>query len=205
MSVPYRHCFSISFIPTHSSVFLQRLIVERSTRSPKTKTSLTRSNATMSAPTPPQRRVDAEPLPTSQKGDEPQATSLQSGDDPLVQYVVVRRDLMDQWPTGSVIAQAVHASIAAVWQSRETSNTTTYCNQPGNAETASGFATQMHTVVLEAKNEAALSKLADSLRAADVHFAVWREQPENILTALAAQPYPRSAVKKYFSKFRLFK
>lgn len=132
--------------------------------------------------------------------------------DPLVQYVVVRRDLLDIWPTGSVIAQAVHASVVAIWQTRDLSNTMSYCNQEGNGDSHSSsfdnrgvVASQMHTIVLEAKNEAALTRLADALRDADVAFAVWREQPENILTALAAQPYPRSTVKKYFSKFRLFK
>lgn len=64
---------------------------------------------------------------------------------------------------------------------------------------------QMHTVVLEAKNEAALLKLADRLTAADVRFALWREQPEDCVTALAAWPYPRDEVKKHFSKFKLFK
>lgn len=131
--------------------------------------------------------------------------------DPKGQYVVVRRDLMDTWPTGSVIAQAVHASVAAVWENRSESVTSAYCAQDGNrhalqAPDGDGTAsTQMHTVVLEAKNEAAVLKLAEKLTDNDIKFVMWREQPENFVTALAAKPYPRSEVKKLFSKFKLFK
>lgn len=131
-------------------------------------------------------------------------------EDPIVQYVVVRRDLMDSWPTGSVIAQAVHASVAAIWENRSDSETINYCGQPGNNDNTNPHiqsisSPQMHTVVLEAKNEDAILKLAQKLNENDIKFATWKEQPENFVTALAAKPYPRSIVKKLFQKFRLFK
>lgn len=118
--------------------------------------------------------------------------------DAVVQYVVVRRDLVDElsWPTGSVIAQAVHASVAAVWESRYDAVTGGYCAESGGA---------MHTVVLEAKNEAAITRLAERLHDGGIEHVMWREQPENIVTALAAKPYPRSVVKPMFNKFKLFK
>lgn len=138
----------------------------------------------------------------SQPQPQPQPREIEQKEeiDPLVQYVVVRRDLLDKWPTGSVIAQAVHASVAAIWESKTSNNTIDYCEQPG-----SGMNSQMHTVVLEAKNEAAVVKLADQLTKDGLQFALWTEQPENMVTALAAQPYKRSNIKKHFSKFRLFK
>lgn len=42
-------------------------------------------------------------------------------EDPIVQYIVLRRDLWaDQgWPLGPLIAQACHASVAALWLNRE--------------------------------------------------------------------------------------
>lgn len=48
----------------------------------------------------------------------PEAPKL---DDPIVQYIVLRRDLWaDQgWPLGPLIAQACHASVAALWLNRE--------------------------------------------------------------------------------------
>lgn len=134
------------------------------------------------------------------------STSSSQDNDPLVQYVVVRRDLLDEWPTGSVIAQAVHASVAAVWKTKASESTMQYCGQKGNEDPQDGeVSEQMHTVVLEAKNESSLLKLADKLTEAEVPFVLWKEQPEMINTALATQPSKRSEIKKYFSKFRLFK
>lgn len=144
------------------------------------------------------------PPSTSPQGSNPNPLVTPT-EDPTVQYVVVRRDLLSIWPTGSVIAQAVHASVAAIWSSRSDAHTLTYCNQPGNHSQASSFSPQMHTVVLEAKNEQALLKLADRLSQNNIRFVLWREQPEDFCTALAASPYPRSIVKPHFSKFKLFK
>ena len=48
----------------------------------------------------------------------------------IVQYVVLRKDLWtDQgWPLGSVVAQACHASSAAMWESKEDPITLDYCS-----------------------------------------------------------------------------
>lgn len=127
----------------------------------------------------------------------------QAVNDPTVQYVVVRRDLLSPepsglgWPTGSIIAQAVHASVAAVWNASDCDVTRSYCCQDN--------ATQMHTVVLEAKNEEALIKLTELLDENSIQHVMWREQPENIVTALATKPYKRSVVQPFFKKFKLFK
>ena len=48
------------------------------------------------------------------------AAGARSRPDPIVQYVVIRRDLADAegtpWPLGAVVAQGAHASVAAVAQ-----------------------------------------------------------------------------------------
>lgn len=130
-------------------------------------------------------------------------STTDNGNDPTVQYVVVRRDLLTPqpsglgWPTGSVIAQAVHASVAAVWNSRDGNVTSSYCGQDNGS--------QMHTVVLEAKNEDALVKLAQKLDDNHVRHVLWREQPENIVTALATTPDKRSVLQPLLKKFKLFK
>lgn len=53
------------------------------------------------------------------------STSLNS-DDFLVQYVVLRRDLIDEWPLGSTVTQACHAAIAAIWIHRDRIDTAAY-------------------------------------------------------------------------------
>ncbi|MCO5614273.1 hypothetical protein L7F22_068551 [Adiantum nelumboides] len=49
--------------------------------------------------------------------------------DSLAQYVVIRKDLVDtlKWPLGSVLAQACHAAVAAVWLHKDHPNTLQYC------------------------------------------------------------------------------
>lgn len=51
-------------------------------------------------------------------------------EDVVVQYVVLRRDLIDKWPLGSVVTQGCHASVAAIWQHKEDSSTLRYCSPP---------------------------------------------------------------------------
>ncbi|KMS99410.1 hypothetical protein BVRB_2g045330 isoform A [Beta vulgaris subsp. vulgaris] len=48
-------------------------------------------------------------------------------EDVVVQYVVLRRDLIDKWPLGSVVTQGCHASVAAIWQHKDDSSTLRYC------------------------------------------------------------------------------
>jgi len=64
-------------------------------------------------------------------GEAASGTSATSIDDVVVQYVVLRRDLWKEmdWPLGSVVAQACHASTAILWQCREDDVVGSYCAQ----------------------------------------------------------------------------
>eukprot|EP00466_Bigelowiella_natans_P007260 jgi/Bigna1/76617/fgenesh1_pg.42_\ len=115
--------------------------------------------------------------------------------DTIVQYVVVRRDLKDQWGTGPLIAQACHASTAALWLSRDEEYTKAYTDGLD----------AMHKVILSAKNENALRKAAKTLEEGGVKCKLWIEQPENIPTALATFPRPRSEIKPFTKGLQLFK
>ena len=63
----------------------------------------------------------------------------------------------------------------------------------------------MRKVVLEATSEDHLRSLSGTLATAGIQFKLWTEQPENVITALATRPYPRSAVAPFFRKLRLLK
>ncbi|CAL5015034.1 unnamed protein product [Urochloa decumbens] len=117
--------------------------------------------------------------------------------DVLVQYVVLRRDLADAWPMGSVVTQGCHAAVAAVWEHREHPDTAAYCG-PDNLD-------RMHKVTLEVKGETQLKNLAEKLQAAGVRHKVWIEQPENIPTCIATAPCPKSQVSSFFKKLKLCK
>ncbi|GLC60690.1 hypothetical protein PLESTB_001658600 [Pleodorina starrii] len=127
------------------------------------------------------------------------AVQQQQQQDFLVQYVVVRKDLWGSmgWPLGSVVAQACHASSAAMWMFRDEEDTQKYL-APENID-------HMRKVVLEVKDEAALRKLAEALAGGGIGHKLWVEQPEDYPTCLATRPYPKSRVAQYFKKFQLSK
>ena len=117
----------------------------------------------------------------------------------IVQYLVVRADLLTKmaWPLGAVVAQACHASPAAVHigVKADDEETLKYLQDLDN----------MRKVVLEAQDEADLRTLAAKLEENDVKFKLWVEQPENYPTCLASKPYEKVKVQKFFKKFKLYK
>lgn len=52
----------------------------------------------------------------------------QNPSDVVVQYVVLRRDLIEIWPLGSVVTQGCHASVAVIWENRDDPVTADYCS-----------------------------------------------------------------------------
>ncbi|KAL1923324.1 uncharacterized protein VTP21DRAFT_8304 [Calcarisporiella thermophila] len=118
--------------------------------------------------------------------------------EPLTMFIIIRRDLIKSlgWNTGSVIAQASHASTAVLWQYKDTPATQEYLS---NLDT-------MHKVVLETKNLDTLQSIASSLEQLNVPHKVWIEQPENFATCLATAPIHRTPeLKAALKKCSLFK
>ncbi|KAA0156998.1 hypothetical protein FNF28_06565 [Cafeteria roenbergensis] len=109
--------------------------------------------------------------------------------------IIVRKDL--EWPLGALMAQACHASMAAVEENRHDEATTAYLH----ADNLLG----MHKVVYEAKSETALQNAATKLRERGARFHAWVEQPEGIHTAIALKPYPRTVARVLCKGFRLLK
>eukprot|EP00197_Chlamydomonas_leiostraca_P007025 CAMPEP_0202861616 /NCGR_PEP_ID=MMETSP1391-20130828/2955_1 /ASSEMBLY_ACC=CAM_ASM_000867 /TAXON_ID=1034604 /ORGANISM="Chlamydomonas leiostraca, Strain SAG 11-49" /LENGTH=149 /DNA_ID=CAMNT_0049541033 /DNA_START=145 /DNA_END=594 /DNA_ORIENTATION=- len=119
--------------------------------------------------------------------------------DPVLQYVVLRKDLWQElkWPLGSVVAQACHASTAAMWMNKDDEVTCQYLSE-ANLD-------HMHKVVLEVKGESQLKELSAKLEEAGIKHKLWTEQPENYPTCLATKPYPKSQVAPHFKKLQLCK
>ncbi|THD21286.1 Peptidyl-tRNA hydrolase II [Fasciola gigantica] len=113
----------------------------------------------------------------------------------LVQYIVIRRDLMSllNWPLGALVAQGCHAATAAIHTYRTRAETAAYFDQLD----------RMHKVVLGVTDEAELNALATRLTEAGVEHWLWIEQPENLATALATRPYPKSEVQACFKGLKL--
>ncbi|PHJ25017.1 peptidyl-trna hydrolase pth2 domain-containing protein [Cystoisospora suis] len=119
-----------------------------------------------------------------------------SPQDPLVQYVVVRKDLqvLLGWTTGAVVAQACHACVSVVGSA--------YSAPEVQAYLAEGDC--MRKVVLEVNSEEELRSLSETLQTKGVPHKLWVEQPEEIATCLAVQPLPKSQVQPHLKKLKLF-
>nr|PNR34796.1 hypothetical protein PHYPA_022694 [Physcomitrium patens] len=117
--------------------------------------------------------------------------------DPIIQYIVIRKDLVDtmKWPLGSVISQGCHAAVAAIWLHKDDSVTSEYC--------AGENLDNMHKVTLEVKGETQLRNLAQKLEIGGVAHKLWMEQPENFPTCLATKPYRKSEVASFFKSLKL--
>ena len=115
----------------------------------------------------------------------------------IVQYVIVRSDLMKTlgWPVGALLAQACHATTAAIHQFYEKEDTKNYLKDLDN----------MHKIVLCVKNEEDLKSLHAKLTEAEIDHKLWIEQPENFPTCLAVRPYVKDQVQQYFKKLKLFR
>ncbi|KAG0230946.1 peptidyl-tRNA hydrolase domain-containing protein 1 [Actinomortierella wolfii] len=116
----------------------------------------------------------------------------------LTMFIVIRKDLIKTlgWNSGSIIAQACHASTAVLHKTRDLPDTREYLADLN----------RMHKVVLEIKNLPQLEALSADLTRLDVPHVTWREQPEDILTCISTAPIRRSQeVKDAFKKCSLFR
>jgi len=119
-----------------------------------------------------------------------------SDDDPLFQYIVLRRDLQEKegWPLGSLVAQGAHAAVAVVTEHLSAGDALTQAYvAPDNIDS-------MHKAVLEVKNLGALESLASRLTESGVAHKLWLEQPENVATCLATKPARKSSLQPHFKK-----
>merc|ERR1719221_1524687 len=113
--------------------------------------------------------------------------------DPLVMYVLLRKDL--EWPIGAVINQACHLCTAVAWEAKTDSEAVEFMSEAS---------AQMTNYTMGAKDTAELDKVAGRLRDAGLPFKLWVEQPENISVGLATWPRRKSVVEKCFKGVRRF-
>jgi hypothetical protein len=59
------------------------------------------------------------------------AKGVAQQEDFIVQYILLRKDLVDtlKWSLGSVISQACHVAVAAIWLHQQDSMTAKYCSR----------------------------------------------------------------------------
>ncbi|KAI5750140.1 hypothetical protein M8J76_013156 [Diaphorina citri] len=111
----------------------------------------------------------------------------------IVQYILVRGDLISklEWPLGAVVAQACHASSAAIHLFYDDPVTQSYLKDLDN----------MHKV----PHEQELLAVEKALLSKEIKFKKWIEQPENYPTCIALKPYVKTDVQKLLRKYKMLK
>ncbi|OII73772.1 RNA polymerase II CTD NL1 interacting protein like phosphatase [Cryptosporidium ubiquitum] len=93
--------------------------------------------------------------------------------DQIIQYILIRSDL--GWSQGSIIAQACHASSAAIFENIEKESVKEYLREIN----------EMRKVVLNCPDEKTLRSVSSDLKAKKILHKLWIELPENIPTCIA--------------------
>ena len=117
---------------------------------------------------------------------------------PIVQYIVLRRDL--DWPAGAMAAQAAHASVAAIAQGLAAHHAPTAAYiHPNNVPHMTKYVYGVDTLEeLEHvrdlwKEKVPLDESSDATTdVAEGSYYWWVEQPENIPAAFATWPTERT-------------
>jgi len=116
---------------------------------------------------------------------------------PVVQYIVLRRDL--DWPAGAMAAQAAHASVAAIAQALQVNDeaTQTYIS-PSNLPHMTKYVYGVDSLeqleqVRDAWNSQVVVPILDKEGSEQLRPSYcWVEQPENIPSAFATWPVERT-------------
>ncbi|KAF7456529.1 putative mitochondrial import inner membrane translocase subunit TIM50 [Cryptosporidium felis] len=94
-------------------------------------------------------------------------------EDQIVQYILIRTDL--EWNSGSFVAQACHASVAAITENFEHELVKKYLRDID----------QMRKIVLSCPEEVVLKECSSKLKVKNIPHKLWIEQPEDIPTCIA--------------------
>ncbi|CAG0884139.1 unnamed protein product [Cyprideis torosa] len=116
--------------------------------------------------------------------------------DPLVQFVVLRKDLLTalRWPWGALVAQVMHATSAVSWK---------FCYDP-ITDHFEEHSTPEDIRVLQIDDEESLRALSAKLTESSLHHVLWNEQPEDIPTCIATRPAERNVAEKFFQGLQEF-
>ena len=96
-----------------------------------------------------------------------------------------------------MIAQGAHAATAVLSKFASHPNTISYTS-PQNLP-------RMTKVILECKNQNALTNVTDGLNELGLEYYTWVEMPEEIQTAVATVPYKRSQLGNVLKKCQLYR
>ena len=122
-----------------------------------------------------------------------------------VQYIVLRRNLINQYGVGFLVTQTAHASLAPITNKIRNRRSSSIDDILDN-DTLNWIEGTFTKIVLEVPDETSLNKLKESLNKDGIEFSEIRESSiGGELTSIGLRPYKKSEVYKYFRGLRLLK
>ncbi len=119
-----------------------------------------------------------------------------------VQYIVVRRDIIEQYGFGFVAAQLCHASMAPISNQLRNDFEQPVCELL-DKETAEWLKGTFVKYVCEVADLNALHMLMDRLDSDGISYVPIRESKINELTCIGVKPYNKGRVAPYFKNLKM--
>jgi peptidyl-tRNA hydrolase len=121
----------------------------------------------------------------------------------VVQYIVLRRDLIDEYGKGFLATQAAHASLAPL-TSQLRGHFHKTLSEALDKDTREWIEGTFTKIVLEVQGINQLQEISESLRRDSVKYCEIRESTlQNELTGIGLRPYEKSKVASYFKRLNL--
>ena len=123
----------------------------------------------------------------------------------IVQYIVLRRDLLNEHGEGFLATQTAHASLAPI-TSRIRKSTGKSIEDVFDQNTLAWINGTFTKIVLEVPDETGLNQLRESLNKGSLEYSEIRESRLNgALTGIGLKPYEKEAVCEYFQGLKLLR
>jgi peptidyl-tRNA hydrolase len=127
-------------------------------------------------------------------------------EDNILQYIVVRKDLIDKKDLGLIIAQACHASLAPITSQMRRSGKDSMIKDSLDSESLEWAYGIFKKIILETPNEQTLKDLMDTLDKSNIEYKPIRESKmDDELTCIGIKPYKKEDIYKYLKHLKSLK
>lgn len=118
-----------------------------------------------------------------------------------VQYIIVRKDLIDKYDNGIMFAQACHASMAPITEQIRNSNSTATLDEIFDKETKEWINGKFNKIILQVPNKDSLLDIMELLDSDGIKYSkICEGNLDNELTCIGLKPYNKGRICPYFKK-----
>ena len=125
------------------------------------------------------------------------------GKNHYVQYIIVRKDVIDRYGIGVLASQICHASMAPITEQIRAAEPKTTIDSVFDKETSSWINGIFNKIVLEVPNLQSMGKLTERLYHEGIKYSEIHESSlDGELTCIGLKPYNKGRVAPYFKNLK---